>query len=348
MAVGDNAELFLTGAVAIRFDDNIFLDSANEQDDLIWSVTPGLDLVFGKGSATQGNAYYREEFLQYSDANDQDTSLSSLGVNSAYNGGKSQFDLSATYAQVSQNDNNVRLTGDLVRREVTHFHAKPEFSVTQKSSLAIGVTYDRTNYKPASFSDHGAWALPIDYYSEYSPKLDLSIGYRYRDNDISGTGIDSTDSFFNIGARGEFTPKLTGQVRVGFNQRDLDAGGDSSEFGYDADLTYAMSDKTSYRFNLSNDFGYAGTGESTKNFTLGLQASNKFTEQLSMNAGLSFRATEYPARDDDYYEGQIALTYIYNANVNFGASFVHRNNDSTLTGIDFSNNVFSFGANIRY
>ena len=65
--IGDNAELFLTGAVAIRLDNNIFLNAANEESDTIWAVTPGLDLVFGKGSATTGNLYFKEEIRRYSD-----------------------------------------------------------------------------------------------------------------------------------------------------------------------------------------------------------------------------------------------------------------------------------------
>jgi len=348
MAIGDNAELFLTGAASVRFDDNIYLNTANEQDDLIWSITPGVDLVFGKGSATQGNIYYREEFQKYSDASNQDTSLSNVGVNSAYDGGNTKFKLGASYAQVAQNDNNIRADGFIVRREVANFHANSEFDVTAKSSLGIGVTHDKTNYKPASYADLGTWALPVDFYSEYTEKLDLSIGYRFRDNSVSGAGVDSQDSFLNIGARGEFTPKLSGQVRVGYNLREFDVGGDDSSIGFEGNLSYALSEKTTYRFNLSNDYSYSGTGIATKKLSLGLQASNKFSEQLSMDAGLTYMATDYPTRDESFAEGNIGFTYVYSATVNFNASYTYRNNDGGTGGSDFTNNVFNFGANIRY
>jgi hypothetical protein len=348
MAIGDNAELFLTGSAAIRFDDNIYLDQANEQDDMIWSFAPGFDVVFGQGSATQGNIYYREEFLKYSDASNQDTSLSNVGIKTRYDGGKSKFDLGFTYNQLSQNDNDVRATGDLVRRELTHFHASPEFGITEKSSLAIGVTYDRTNYKPNGYIDNSVWSVPVDYYFEYSPKLDLSVGYRRRESDLGSGGIDSEDNFFNIGARGEFTPKVTGQLRVGFGMREFDTGGDDDQIGIDGSLAFEASSKTSYRFTLSNDFGSSASGDSTKNFALGLTAVSQVTQQMSWNAGLNYRAIEYSTREDDYFEGQIGLNYVYNTYLNFGASFTHRKNDSTTGGLDFSNNVFSFGANVRY
>lgn len=348
MTIGDNAELFLTGSAAIRLDDNIYLDSVNEQDDVVWSFAPGLDLVYGQGSATQGNIYFREEFVQYTDANNQDTSLSNLGLSTKYDGGKSKFDLAFSYAELSQNDNDVRAAGDLVRREITHFHAKPEFGVTQKSSVAIGVTYDRTNYRPAGYTDVGVWAVPVDYYFEYSPKLDLSLGYRHRESDLGTGGVDNEDDFLSIGARGEFTPKLTGQVRIGYNKRKFDNGGDDDQVGADASLAFAASTKTSYQFTISNDFGNAASGDSTKNFTLGLLASSSFSQQLSMTAALNYRAIEYSTREDDYFEGQIGINYVYSNHLNFGASYTHRKNDSTSGALDFSNNVFSFGANIRY
>lgn len=348
MAIGDNAELFLTGSAAIRFDDNIYLDAVNEQDDMIWSFTPGFDVVFGQGSATQGNIYFREEFVKYSDASNQDTSLSNVGISTRYDGGKSKFDLGFTYNQLSQNDNDVRAAGDLVRREITHFHAKPEFGITEKSSLSIGVTYDRTNYKPNGYTDNSIWSVPVDYFFEYSPKLDLSLGYRRRESDLGTGGLDSEDNFFNIGARGEFTPKVTGQLRVGFGTREFDTGQDDDLVGVDGSLDFEASSKTLYRFSISNDFGSAASGDSTKNFTLGLQAFSNLTQQMRLNAGLNYRAIEYSNREDDYFEGQIGVNYVYNTYLNFGASFTHRKNDSTSGGLDFSNNVFSFGANVRY
>ncbi|HYC69700.1 MAG TPA: outer membrane beta-barrel protein [Opitutaceae bacterium] len=348
LAVGDNAELFLTGAAAVRFDDNIYLDGVGEQDDIVWSFTPGVDLVFGQGSATQGNIHYREEFVKYSDASNQDTSLSNIGITTKYDSGKSKFDLAFTYAQFSQNDLDVNAVGTLVRSERTHFHALPEFGLTQKSSLGVGVTYDRTNYKPVVYTDRDTWSVPVDYYFEYSPKLDISVGYRRRETDTGAGGIDTEDNFLSLGARGEFTPKLTGQVRVGYNQRDFDTGGDDDQVGVDASLAFAASSKSTYRLLVSNDFGNAGTGDSTKEFLLGLRASSALTQTLNLDAGITFRAIEYTTRDDDYLEGHLGFTYVYNEFVNFGASYTHRKNDSSATALDFTNNVFSFGANLRY
>ena len=348
MAVGDNAELFVTAAAAVQFDDNIFLDPSNEENDTIFSFTPGVDLVFGKGSATSGNVYYREEIRRYSNNDIQNTELSNLGFNSNYGNGVTKVDVNASYAQVAQNDSDINLVGTIVRRKLTQVGAKAEFGLSEKTKFSLGLAYNKTDYGPSGYTDSDIWTFPLDVYYESSPKLDWSLGYKYRKTDLSGIGSDSDDHFLNLGARGEFTPKLTGQVRLGYTQRSFDVGSDESLFGVDSNLTYLFSEKTSYRLSLGNDFGSSGTGASTKNFTLGLSANTHFTEQWYMTAGVNFRSIDYSSRTDDYTEGQIGVTYVYNTNVNFTASLTLRNNSSDLPAAEFTNNVFSLGANIRY
>lgn len=348
MAVGDNAELFVTAAATLQSDDNIYLDTTNEQSDTILSFTPGLDLVFGKGSVTKGNVYFREEIRRYSDNDNQDTELASLGFASAYDNGVTKADFNASYAEVAQNDNDIRVAGTIVRRDLTNLGGKVEFGFSEKTSLAVGITFAKTDYSATGYSDSDIWSLPVDVYFKSNPKMDWSVGYRYRSSELSGSGADSTDHFLSVGARGEFSPKLVGQVRVGFSQRSLDVGGDDNQIGFDGNLTYAFSEKTSYRFNLSNDFGSSGTGASTESFRIGLSASNKMSDQWSFTGGLSLNKTDYATRTDDFLEGSLALSYDLNATVNFGASYTYRDNSSGLASAEFTNSVFMLGANIRY
>ncbi|MBI2813171.1 MAG: outer membrane beta-barrel protein [Opitutae bacterium] len=348
MAVGDNAELFVTAAVALRSDDNIYLDPTAEVSDTIYSFTPGLDLVFGKGSITKGNLYYREEIRRYSNNDNQDTELSNVGFRSDYDNGVTKADFNASYAQVAQNDNNVRATGVIVQRQLTNLGAKGEFTISEKTSLAVGIMLSNTNYNPVAYTDSSIVSLPIDVYYRTDPKLSWSLGYAYRSTNLGGGGNDSNDNFLNIGARGEFTPKLTGQIRLGYTQRSFDVGGDQSLFGFNGSLAYQLSDKTSYQVNGSNDFGSSGYGDSTKNFSLGFSANSKISEQWAFNGGLSYRRSQYARRTDDFVEGLLAVTYALNNTVNFGASYTYRNNSSSAAGLDFTNSVFSLGANVRY
>jgi hypothetical protein len=348
VVIDDNSELFVTAAANVQFDDNVFLDASNEVDDVVYSFTPGLDLKFGNNAATSGNFFYKEEFRKYADNDNQDTSLSNVGFNSTYENGVTKFKLAASYAQLAQNDNNINPVGDIARREVTSLDGRSEFGLTAKTKLGVGLTYGKTDYKPTGYVDSTITTVPVDVYFEATPKLDWSVGYQYRQTNLAGAAVDSDDNFFNIGARGEFTPKLNGQVRVGYTQRDFDNGRDESLFGVGAKLGFAYSEKTSYQITVDNDFGAAGTGESTKNFSVGVNASSKLTEQWFLNAGLNFRKIDYPSRDEDYTEGMVAVAYKYNEWVDFSGSLTLRDNSSTLAATEFANTVFSFGANVRY
>ena len=348
MAVGDNAELFLTGAATLQSDDNIYLDAKNEKSDTIYSFTPGVDLVFGKGSITTGNVYFREEIRRYSSNGNQDVELANVGARTSYDNGVTKAGFNAAYTELAQNDNDIRVSGDIVHRNLTNLAANVEFGFSEKTSLGTGISFDRTDYGPSSYSDSNIWSLPVDVYFKASPKLDWSAGYRYRSSQLSGAGLDSTDHFLNLGARGEFSPKLTGQIRLGYTRRSLDVGGDENLFGVDGNLIYAFSEKTTYRFNIGNDFGSSGTGDSTKNFTLGLSVSNKMSEQWSFTGGLSLRKIDYAKRSDDYVEGLVSVNYALSAMLNFGASYTYRNNTSDLATAEFTNSVFSLGANLRY
>src|ERR1035437_10982868 len=74
LAVGDGAELFVTGAVGVRADDNIFT-AANAQSDTIFDIAPGAEITFGKDSALQGALTLVATFRNYSSNSNLNTNL---------------------------------------------------------------------------------------------------------------------------------------------------------------------------------------------------------------------------------------------------------------------------------
>ena len=364
MAVGDNAELFLTGSVAVRFDDNIFLspdNSATKKNDTILSFKPGVELVFGKGSATKGNVYFREDYVRYSDNDAQNASLADLGFTSQYDNGKTKMGASASFTQLAQNQPGIGAgTGIIARRDVSAAKVSTEFAFSEKTSFGAALILDKTAYDQATFIDSSSWSVPVDMYFEMTPKLDMSVGYRYRDVTLSGSASDSKEHFLNIGARGEFTPKTSGQIRVGYNKRTFDRGNDDTGFGIDTSLAFAYSEKTSFQLSVSNDFGNSATGQATKTFSTGISGRSALSEQWSVGANLNLRSVDYsragttPPRSEDYYEFGLNVSYVYSTYLNFTAGYNYKNNDasipvgSTTDALSFTNSVFSFGANVRY
>lgn len=366
MAIGDGAELFLTGTLGVRVDDNIFLASGlprdpnrpasgtnrlNEEiDDIIFDITPGVELTFGKDAQVKGALILSLAFANYTDNSDLNTTLFAGDFVSRYDDGKMKLGFNVGYHEVNQNSVEVR---GLTRRDIFTAGADGEVEISQITSIGAGLTFTHENYHPRSFSDSDDLTVPIDFYYKWTPKVDLSLGYRFRDHDMASLGNDSKDHFFNVGARGEFTPKLTGRAAVGINTRKIDGpasrgGGDETLLGADASFTYEMSPKTNLQAGISNDFGTSPQGQQQKNLTLNGMVTSKISEEWTINAGLSWRSIDYGSRTDDYLEGTLGTTYVVNANIRIIGAFVHRDYSSDIRGSEFKNNVFAVSAHFRY
>jgi hypothetical protein len=343
LALGEGAELFLTATVGFRADDNIFLTS-NETSDTIFDFNPGVELVFGRGSLTSGSFRFVENIARYSDNGNLDTELSSFSFNSKYDDGKTTFGTRAAYDQLNQNSPG--LTG-LTRRNVFAGGLDAEVSVTEKSSVGFGINYRDADYLRAGYSDLRTVTLPIDYYWAVSSKVDLSLGYRFRNSDVQ-TGLDSKDHFFRVGFRGEFSPNMTGSVKVGVGQRDFSGAGSEDILDLDASLDFKVSAKSTIRLTASNDFDVSGQGQQQKIFSFGGSFSSQVSEVLSLRAGLNFGKYDYYTREDDFVEGSLSMNYAVNRYLSIAAAYAYRNNDSGLANGDFRNNVFSLSANFRY
>jgi hypothetical protein len=357
MAVGDGAELFVTGNIGLRSDDNIFLINQAESDTIL-EVTPGAELTFGKNAQLKGSLAANCAFTNYFDHDELNTTLAGVDFLASYDDSKLKLRLSSGYHELNQNTADVRPTGltpRLTRRDVFTASVGGEVEVSQLTSVGTGVDFDHENYKRSGYGDSDDLSVPVNFYYKWTPKVDLSLGYRYRSYQTT-IGQDSTDHFFNIGARGDFTPKLTGTFAVGYTTRDLKGTNPTtgrrdesrSQLGLDASFSYELSAKTNLQLGVSNDFGTSPQGQQQRNFTINTALRSKFSAEWEGNVGVSYRAIGYGTRTDDYYEGNVGATYVWNANVRLIGAYTYRSYSSDLAGSDFRNNVFSIAANFRY
>jgi polysaccharide biosynthesis protein VpsM len=344
MAIGDGAELFLTGALGVRVDDNIFLAGPNTENDMIFDLGPGIDLTFGKDAQLQGSLTLVHTFSLYADNSNLDTNLFTGDFVTRYDDGKLKLGFDASFHEVNQNDFLVR---GLVRRDIFKAGGNAEVEVSAITAVGAGIMFEHLDYKRFGYADVDYLTVPVNFYYKWTPKTDLSAGYQYRDTQVD-LGSDSTDHFFNIGARGEFSPMLTGKFAIGYNMRDLDQGGDEDGLGLQASFAYELSPKTTLEFGASRDFGTGARGEQQENTVVNSMVIAKIAPEWTVNAGLSFRQIEYATVTDDYWEAQIGTDYIINANVRLVGAYVYRKYESDSKLNEFRNNVFSFGANFRY
>lgn len=350
LAIGENAELFLTASTSVRFEDNIdYAPSGAERSDEIFEFTPGLELVFGKSSLTRGSLSIYERFIAYSNNTQFNDQLFNAVFSSTYDGAKLSVKTNASYRELSQTTQDVQA---IIGSTRVAAGVGGELALTEKTKIGVGFQYDNHDYDPPALADRTTYTVPVNYYFAIRPKLDLSAGVRYRKTDVSQGNPDSEDFFFNVGARGEFTPKLTGSFNIGYTIRDTEGGSDDSLLGFDAGLAYAYSPKTQITLDASNDFdtGSAGNNQEKSSITLG--ASSMISPAFSLRSSITYQHIDYVGvgggRTDDYVIFSAGATYILNQHINFAASYSHYNNSSNNGPSEFSANVLSLSANFRY
>jgi hypothetical protein len=360
MAVGDGAELFATGMLGVRADDNIFL-SHEKTSSMVFDLMPGVELDFGKNAQLQGSLTLADDFVEYSNHSNLNTNLFSGDFVSKYDDGKSKFGANVGYHELNSNQVDAVTNGRLIRRDITSAGANGEASISEITAVGGAIVYVHENYHPEGYIDSDTLTVPVNFYYKWTPKVDLSLGYQYRDFQVnSGPGVNATDHFFSVGARGEFTPLVTGRVAVGYTQRhfkDATIGGSSNRSlpGVDASVAYEFTPKTTLQVGVSNDFGTSPQGQQEKNFVLNGAVISKISEEWSVNGGLSYRRINYygsaiPSqnRSDDYWEASVGATYVVNANIKINGGYTYRTYQTDLLNSDFNNNVFSVAAIFRY
>ena len=369
LAIGDGAELFITGTLGVRADDNIFLASSGSKittgslkgqdavkSDTIFDINPGVEITFGKDATMKGALTLVDAFANYSDNSGLNTQLFSGDFRVAYDDSKLKLKFNTGYHELNQN--TVDNTG-LTRRNEFVIGGTGESEISQIASASLGANFNHTSYHRAGYGNSDDLNIPVNFYYKWTPKTDLSLGYRYRDYKNTAAGAkDSTDNYFNIGARGEFSEKLTGTVTVGVTNRNLSNGtttttsaftkGSKTLPGVEASLTYKADEKTTIQLGATNDFGTSPQGQQQKNLTLNGAVSVAIDAQWSVNAGLSWRSIDYYTRTDDYIEGTIGAGYIINSWVKLNAGYTYRKNSSDLATSEFKGNVFSLAASLRY
>lgn len=360
VSIGNFADLYFNGSAGFRYQSNIYYTNTNERGDTAFIFSPGLELSLGrKGAEFTGTFGFREDITIYFDENGLDNETASVFFNGRYDTGVFKLDVYANFAEVDQNTQDVRaivaggpITGDLVEREVSSAGFYGEYDFSQKFSFGAGANFYHTyfqTYQP-SFSDSTTWTLPADIFYKYSEKLDFSVGYQYRDTEVEGPS-DSTDHFFNVGARGELAPKVFGRVRVGWTTRDYDTLNTSEDsFTVITGLTYTPTQKMGLNLDVSRDLGTSGTGSGVEQTNIRIGGTYKFSPFISTNAGLGYEKSDYNSgvRDDETFTFTLGASYAPNDYIKLSVGYVFQDNNSSDNLYDYTNNVINVTASLRY
>ncbi|MDB2506499.1 outer membrane beta-barrel protein [Opitutales bacterium] len=383
VSIGDSVDVFFSGSSSVKWQSNVLYDENDEIEDLLFTLSPGFEVNVGRGvSNLDLNIITSYDILRYDDLTDLDNELFHIKAVSSYKSTRWDVSGSVSYdeKQSSGADGNTNRLGRLTESDELRANLEGEYRLSPKFSIGSGVKYSDVEYQDEpGIADRETTTIPLDIFYELSPKVDLSVGYQYRTSEVGEVSLgdttfgrftnsyDKTSHFFNVGARGELLPKLTGFFKVGYRETDsddsdirsYDSGNltssksnrkSQSTLGLDADLTYSVTPKVTSRLNLRRDFGVGGEGQSTENTSVDVSATYSINMHYSASAFGGYTLREYTEsdNDDNIYRIGARLSYVPNEFWRFSAGYMYVENDSDRALQSYENHILDLSASLRY
>jgi len=350
LTISDNAAVYFIGSAAVTSDSNVAYSNTDELDDIIIDIRPGLELMAGSpdvGFDFSLSASYG--FRRYMDYDEFNTDLPAVVAAATFKSAKSTTKVNASYVE-TQAENRRATRGIVLKSAITSLGISEDIRATAKSSFVGGINYSDTDHKIYG-TDNSSLSIPLNVYYAATEKLDAGFGYRYRKTSVDSSLIGDRDShFFNFGLRGELTPKLVADLKLGYQTTDIDGGDKINGLGLDAKLTFSPDEKTSADFVLSKDVLVGFAGDVIDNTSAALVGSYRINPALTARATLVVGNDSYSpgTREDDYTILQIGASYAPIYFMSVDAMYSYTDNDSNVEGLDFKKNTLQLSVNVRY
>lgn len=336
-------------------DDNIFLNSRNEESATTIDLVPGLLLIYGR---PDNNHLYTDASMiipvyDSSDELDQNPSYL-LTLGGVYKTGKSQIDGRLGYRRAENADT---LVGARIVKEDYIGAVGLEHRVSTKSSVGFDGTVEWHEYDEDSYVDYQRTYGAGRIYHRMTGKSDgfIQLGVGADDLDAPGNQGDADFYDVSLGLRGKQSPKTSISGRVGYMWRtfkddtndDVDhwiasLGAETTPFG----LTTFTADITADIRPAVNSLGSSAVDQ---RFMLGANR-RLFSERLRGNGSIYYGYVDYygpngrPAdfevdsdlvydgRSDEYWGFSLGLDWWTRKNFSVGLTYSYVENMGSRDG----------------
>ncbi len=354
-------------AIEQKYDDNIFLESNNQEDnDWITTTILGLDLktplVAGREEDFTLKAKYDIDFIEFWDHNNQnrvDHNLSALA------------DLKFTNDITLKINDNFQKTADPPNSELTSLEKRFRNTagavlgyMREKLGCDFGYQNIRDNYNSLNSLDKYEHVSTATGYFNISPKTSLFGEYNFGKivYDNNTTNSDSKYSQYRLGVKGQIAPKLTGLVKAGYKKTDYKDSSKENFKGFTTfvNVTYDLQERTTL-----NIFAERSTEESTYSSNsyfeynkVGLKVDHELLDKLFL-IGIGYYAlNKYPdettesaltdKREDKIWDGSIGLRFELKEWVNLETNYKYTKRDSQFDTFDYKDNKFTTKVNFLF
>ena len=346
---GSRNQVFVFGSVSFAYSSNIFYEASGRGDTSVDGEI-GIDVKRRAGliavSSTAKLDYQR--FIKYTGESAFNPYFS---IEFTKITGRLTGSLSVKAYRESRSDSAVNLRTNSWNIPIS---LSLKYPLNDKFYVSSQTGYLRRNYAggDAALTNYVDYSEALDAFYIYSSKLDLVAGYRLR---LSKTtiGTNTYDHWFNVGATGALFAKINGELRVGYQIREIDQGDHFNHVNALAGLNWTVTRKFSLSSQISRDFNTIATGFSVDATSVGLRATYLLNRKTDLEAGVgygrnSFLGNAQGDRRDEFYSWDLAAHYRLSEHWRLGATYGYLHNTSNVTFANFNRQGLSFDVSARY
>lgn len=352
-AIGENVHVYLLGGMSVTYDDNVFLSNTNKQSDLVTRVNAGVELEFGSpDTPNAARLQFAQNWFFYHNRSDYDAKHWSFRGNADYVGSRGSVSVAASMTPQSSNTRDEQGLGGITQSVTYNASITGTYNFTGKTRLNGGITYTTTEYASEGYSNQATVTVPVRVLYEVTAKTDVRAGYTYRATFIKDfPDQNSQDHTVTIGTTREITSMITGDIQIGLTHRQLSSGESGTIVPIDGTLSWVATPRVVFTAFVHRDLGNSVLAGNTYLQTLiGLNMGYNIAERWNAGAGLQYEIAEYynSERVDNYWSGNLDLSYTPSRFVSMSAGYEYRLNESTVDLAEFDNNQLTFQLNARY
>ena len=357
LAQEDETGFFAKADTTLAHDDNIYrVTSDLAQSDTFLSIAPELKLIGGFGKQRFELAY-NGDYAKFADASDADYTDHDVRAKLNF---EHTLRLSSKFEAGFQKEHEDPGTINRIQLNISEYNKYDQnfilagLAYGQESAIGrFAVDYRRTE-KDYTNNDLDFLDFVSDRYAarftyRVAPKTRIyieSLITEYDYETINEFELDNTYKRYRAGLTWDFTNKLTGDLNIGYQDRDyeLETLRDIDGLAYNGEITWSINTYTKLGF-LAKRESIDSSLEQTGGFlrtTYGVSLKHEFSELLKIKADAGFGTDELvfsTAREDERFALRTALEYSVLRNLTIGLNYTYDQRESTDALAEYQANI---------
>lgn len=339
------------------YDDNVFLDEEDEQDDFSRVLEYGLGLNHATKTVSMvGRLWGLEERFDDFDELDHSDYGDSIEFGAVTPGG-TEITLRQEYSQLEDTDYTTATVEDF---EVQRLSLSLNRQVTDKTAGGLGYTYKSRDYDSEALFDWQQHLIDLDADYDVTEKsaLYLQVGLGIQDGDANDGQGESYNAL--VGVKSRRSDKLRAQAALGVIGLQSDDA-DFTELGFAGELAWRATEKIELDAAAEREIQPASIARNNYHTITTVKAGVGYyvMTQLKLSAIAFYR--NFDLENPYFFEGEdrhkeednwtAILRLDYQAPAEFLKVFLegkYNEQSATIDQLDYAQSVVSFGVNLTY